>query len=612
MGKGKSEWVEIPTIGDLTGIEDLLSSLPFDQITGSINALVTVLQSIQALLDIADTIIAGVEDINKAVFEAAVKALEILKDEIVDILRSALNFGLYVLPQVEAFDFQKAARNEILGGGITPKSFAPSGYQDETVEVPNKDNPRRTHFEVIRRQGGLRDSDYGQFIQDVVGSFNDPNDVVRPIFDSTEKLSAVTLIAASDDLARFIVAYLLIVFFTSDDKEVMNAADRMVRILRIAVGEQEFLGRQFDDGKKTRIQQLIDALEVGLEKGKENSKEFIKELFGLFDEDAPQTLDSDVKFNGDITVTGEARDYQVFDDDVFKIEIADETLNQENLAKVEIKTSGNATLDVVWDFGDGSPITENLGSGQNTWDIWMPLQPVGSATYESQSDDSLVGTPSGISNKVKPLLDGKIKSMAFASGDSSILFQNVNSKTASLSVPTTATFTLTSEDGTITDTRYIAVPKFNRLTLEETANINDGYRQNVTFKVEPSGTANKRRVAEYLGVSVDQVKPITTRRRETDFTRFGPDFREVDITLTVTPQINLNDSFSGILTANGKRYTPDDIVIRTRSADLKFKGVNLSEGQNGVTMLSFTSEIRTPVFVKTGSNDNGTYTNIHT
>ena len=615
MGKGNSKWVEIPTIADLSGINDLIEKIPFSKLTENIEALVDVLQIIQSLLDIVDVIISGVDDLNKLAFETVVKSLEILKDEIVELLRNALNFGLYVLPQFEAFDFQKVIRNEILGGNIDPKALDPTGFKDTLARVPNKDNPSKTHFEVQRRQGGLRTSNYDQFIRDVVNSFNDPNDILRPVFDTSQKLSSVAIVAASEDLATFILAYLLISFFITDDKTLIETSDRIVKTLRVAIGEQEFLGRQFDDAKKARVLQLVDAIVAGKEKAKGNAKEFVKELLGLLSIDANETLDGDASFVS-VRVTGESRNYQVFGEgDIEQTEFVqsitlnpDETVNNENLAKIQIQTSGAGKLSASWEFGNGKILKESYGVVSGSVDIYAPLVSVGEASMEPGNNDVTSGAVNSIVNRIKPLTSSPATSLLWtptAALNQQLTFSD-GVDVAELKQPTTVTFTLEDAKG-VEKSIKLAIPRWERLTGESLISIQDGYSHNITFKVEPSGLANKRKVLQYVG-TVEKIFPISTRRQETDFTRYGPDFREVDITVSATPQIQINDSFTGELIVNGKRYTPDDITIGSRTAEMLFKGVDLSNSEDGVTLVSFVSELRTPVFISTNSNENGVYT----
>ena len=460
MGKGSSQWVEVPNLGDVTGLQELIDRIPFDNISNSINSLVEILQIIQALLDVLSVIVEGATDIRKAAFEAAVKALEIAKDEIVELLRRFLAFGLYVLPQVEAFDFQKVIRNEILAENVAPQ------FSDRFNRVPNQDNPNQTHFELDRLQGRTRPTDYSQFIADVVGSFDDPNDPLRPVFDTSEKISGLAVVAASNDLATFLVAYLLIVFFISDDQEVMGKADRLVRILRIAIGEQEYLGRQFDDNKKNRIKLLIDAIDEGLKNGRDDSKAFMRSILGLFRTDFPDGQSGEVIIES-LSVTGESRDYQVYIDsnepklsgqirqNISTVDV----LNNENLARIDLRTTGNAKLTAEWFFGDSDPLVEVIGENRRNWEISIPLRPVGGATI-----DNRLGTSGNTFESIG------FDNFNLFSDFNYIVDQSSPVEFISLQQPTKVRLTLSNEDSS----KYVtvAIPKFNRLSSELRRSVN--------------------------------------------------------------------------------------------------------------------------------------------
>ena len=83
-----------------------------------------------------------------------------------------------------------------------------------------------------------------------------------------------------------------------------------------------------------------------------------------------------------------------------------------------------------------------------------------------------------------------------------------------------------------------------------------------------------------MGISKSELEnrlPLTTRVRGMSLKQFGPDFKIVDLELSIRPQISINSSFRGTLFVNGTEYRSSEQKIGISSATYKFKRVDLGE-----------------------------------
>ena len=608
MGKGQSEWVSA-TLGDLSGLSEFLDDLQgvVDGANSGIDALVGVLNTIITIVDVLKNIVTGIEDVQKIAIEAALRILEEIKDAIVELLENIFDFGLYVLPHFEAFDFGKVIRNEILSPGFEGTSLA---SVDRFIRVPDKDDPSSSHFERVRRRGRVPATDYNQFVQDIDESFDDIADVLRPLFDANTKLSSVIIGIASDRIAIFLVAYLLLSMFWGGGEGSKGVRQNLAKAITIVLGESETLGRFQNEPGKDELTRLRDAIVDSLKEEGESFGDLISRFLDIFDIDSEEINTDDPEFVS-IKVSGDTDNFVIIPDGTGIGNVPEDKqngINFTNLAELEVTTNGAGRLYVSYFFDEGESITAIAGQSNKKYNIGVPLTAAGFAT----SNFILNGTLNWPPNLKYDFENNTLFNIEGVTGD------------RELGSPTKISLTLVKIDENGEDLvdlasevnpdqslfvqTSLALPKMERLTDNDKQSFRDAYRHNIEFEIDFPDSATKRRVSEYLGISISELEkrfPLRTRSRGIDLTQFGPELTRANIKVGVRPQVSINNTFEGQLIVNGNLIEPDDVKIFTSTAEFTFENVDLGDAADVVLM--FVSQQEQDVFVSANSSDNGTY-----
>lgn len=600
MGSGKSQWVTA-TLGDVSGIASALENIDnaLGQAEGAIDSLIRVANGVIKVVDAVSNILYAVEDIEKLAIEAALTSLEILKDELIKILRQIFDFGLYILPQYESFDFGKVVRNELINpDGIESNSL---NATDRYIRVPNKDNPRSRHYSRVRRQGRLPRTDYTKFIQDIVNSFNDSGDNLKPNFDASTPVSGVTIALANNRLALFIMMYLIIDSFTKGPQHSRSSAQAWMKVLRVALGDSETLGKTMDQEKKNEFVALLEQLELSqsVMRLTDNPFDFIRPFLNIIKTqtpDSPATTNTPVIKS--ITGSGPSDFYTLFFNPTSTIITNKNQITKTNVVNkvtltvktVETQTSGitnpvptevpstNTALFADYYFlGNTVPHTVYLGFGKSKWDVEVPLNPVGIVKINGE-DTYVTEDGEGVD------LDYVSPNVLHVSNSNPITYPvsptRVVFRAYTLKDPTQiGQFVPSVETYSGVSTQEVIIPKFNRIT-EGAKTYGDGYRHTASFKIDVPSAVDRTRIANYMGISKSELEnrlPLTTRVRGMSLKQFGPDFKIVDLELSIRPQISINSSFRGTLFVNGTEYRSSEQKIGISSATYKFKRVDLGE-----------------------------------
>lgn len=591
----ESKWVSA-TLGDISPLGDIMDEISsvMDSTNGIIDGLVQIVNGIITIVDLVSSIVSAIEDINKALIEGFLAALTAIKTALIDFLRQIFDFGLYVLPHLETFDIATAIRNILLNTGIEATSLEPS---DRYIKVPDKDNPNSFHFERVRRSYRQQDFGYKQFITDILESFDDKNDLLRPQFAADKKVSGITMAVATENVKLFVVLYLLLSMLWKGKEGTTTQMGALGKVIKIALGQSETLGRTQNQDTKQELLALLEAIDETL-KIREIPEDFltiIRRFLGLTNIDIDPDATGDIGIDS-VTLSGKSKTYPVFQDTtswaitgspisvVYPLNLSwgvqfDNTISQTlpvgnftNSVTFKIKTTGAGGLFVIV---DGTPI--QVGYGQKSYDVTIPLIPIGNARQD-ENGNFFEGE---VLNSLSINVNGTLTPYVWQ-----------NNSLNQFTTPTRAEFILCEmkegekyDDTLLNDARNrisfnTYLPRLNQLSSDR-ANLGDGYRSNTQMQLTVN-ESTKNKIASFMGRSkseVDSLFPYTITR-SADLTKFGPDLNTVTLKVGIKPQVQLNSSFQGYAIINGRLYTPDETKIKISSVEMTFKDVDIEDVSN--------------------------------
>ena len=572
-----SRWVTA-NLGDISSIGDLLSDIEntLEDANGGVQTLIDITKAVIAIVDVASELVALVEDVSKAPLEAALNVLKVLKEELIEFLNKIFNFGLYVLPHIETFDITTAIRNELLSPGFESVSAKP---QEGYTRVPNPNNPKEWHYQRAIRASRNPSFGYDTFIQDILQSFNDERDLLRPQFDNNTDVSGITMAIASDRLALFVILYLLCMMFYKGQDATTAQMSSLSKIIRIVLGQSETLARTENASTREELIAVLEQMDatIGARELGEDFYTVAKRFLDIFPrkEDKNKDASGAIALNS-ITFSGPSsysfvQDVAEYNSNTVVFNKFDKSntidgynpstskqfsspFNMANYATATISTNGKGALYAVYEY-NGQSYTAYVGSGESSYDVTIPL--IGSvAGYTATNSNVTVST------------DNTELTLTATTPGGGIINWDHNLGTAI--TPTKVVFYLCKIDNGIepqnidpitakSQSATLYIPKIDR-TEEFGRSLGDGFRHSMSVTIEPTTSAQKNKIAKYIGVSSDEIDnmfPMTVYPN-TDLTKLGPNLDTVDITVVARPQTVLNSSYNPKLIVNGTEYKAEE------------------------------------------------------
>lgn len=586
-----SRWVTA-NLGDISAIGDLLSDIEntLEDANGGVQTLIDITKAIIAIVDVASELVALVEDITKAPLIAALNVLKVLKDELIEFLNKIFGFGLYVLPHIETFDITTAIRNELLSPGVESVSAKP---QEGYVRVPNPNNPKEWHYQRAIRSSRNPSFGYDTFMQEVVQSFDDERDLLRPQFDNNVDVSGITMAIASDRLALFVVLYLLCKMWYKGQDGTTADMSNLAKSIRIVLGQSETLARTENASTREELIAVLEQMDatIGARELGEDFYTVAKRFLDIFPrkEDKNKDASGDPKFLS-ITIDGQVvQDLALASNNTANFSVSGAQFVISTLATTEhtfsegwtlsnnkvatVSTNGNGALYVVYEY-HGQKYTAYVGSGESSYDVTIPL--IGSAASYFQGD--LAYDFNGAPLFLKADSNGSGIDWVYSTGEAI--------------TPTKVIFYLCKVDNqiepqnidpitTTSQSATVYIPKIDR-TEEFGRSLGDGFRHTLSMEIEPTTSAQKNKVAKYMGVSTteaDSLFPMTLYPN-IDLTKLGPNLDTVDITVVARPQTVLNTSYKPKLIVNGTEYKPSEIQFTPTTVRTVYTNIDVNDAAN--------------------------------
>lgn len=601
-----SRWVSY-NFGDIGGMSGALRDIgnTLADINGGIQTLVDITNAIIAIVDIASELVALVEDLNATAIKGALEILKVLKEELIEFLNKIFNFGVYVLPHIEAFDITTVIKNELLSPGFESKSAGP---QEGYTRVPNRDNPKEYHYEKVIRASRGTDLGYNAFIQDILKSLDDQLDTLRPQFPNETKITGLTMAIASNRLALFVVLYILITMLMNSKEDSIAKMKPLAAFIRRTLALSETVARSENSSTRDELVAVLEQMDstIGAKELGEDFATIIKRFLDIFprknkkneDVSGPPELNI-VNFNGpspNYMVIQDAAEKQYGQDKLPQL-TSNVTLtinsneqpnktseiatgwNLTNNVRASVSTNGKGALYMVYQYG-GNTYKAYVGSGETSYDVTIPLL----GSFAANGDNSTVsyswfdaklqvdygnwnvnwkwGTDNNWNTAIPPV-------------KASFILKEVPSGVEPQSIDPLEN--VTENDKVLT----VFLPKVD-LTDKYGRPLGDGFRHTLNISLEPTTSAQKNKIAKYKGVSEDQVDSMFPMLLfpKSDLSELGPDLDTIDITVVARPQTVLNKSYKSKLIVNGKEYTSTDVTFTPSTVRTVFTDIDINNAEN--------------------------------
>jgi hypothetical protein len=621
MATGKSSW-QHGTLADITAIKDVLDSLDglLQPISSGIETLTGILEAIISIVEIVSTIVSAVEDIQKTAMDLAIAQLEAAKNAIIKLLRNLFDFGLYVLPMLDSFDLPMAIRNELLNPGFTSNAESIRENQDQVIRVPNPENPSDSYLKIVRKTGRVARMDYPKFIEDIINSFDDTNDILKPSFTPGTKTHGVIIAAAAERIGIFVIAYILIDLLLYGKNASYGKMEALEKIINISIGESESLGRSQNDDAKRDLLNIAVAIKETLEKNTVDSLSDIifrfLNLLGIHPEEDATLISDGFKIlstkikgpsqSGLLATPTNNSGYSYVLDDLSAVPFltpttitAGDIANYNNVAEINITTSGAGALVATYS-SNGISYNQLIGEGKNEWTVGVPLTSVGDAitingiSYDAKSSATLpYGNEFGLLFAINPI-DNLYHPYVFT---------NISEEYRSATSVTFKYLTLKDSvddyfNSTPEYTWTYSIPKFSRYVMNSAKRqitFGDSFLQDISVKLSPSTSEQYQMISNYSGYSRSDVEnqfPVDVSM-STDLTRFGPGLSDANIELVVTPAVSILGNFDGRLYVNGAFYEYKEKIVGLRTAKFTYENIPLGSASSGTMFFVSNQEQQT-------------------
>ena len=589
----QSAWVSA-TLSDITPLGDLMKEIDkaSRSINGFIDGLVEVVNLIVSIVEVAEKIVTAVEDTQTAIIRGVINGLNIIKDQILATIKDVLDFGLYILPHAESFPWRAAIRNELLNPGITSKSALP---QDRYQKIPNLENPNDYHYERVRRADRIKSTDYNQFVKDIVDSFNDSKDLLRPTFEANDKVSGVTIAISADRVSIFVLLYMALSVLINGKEATSAKMGTWGKMLKIALGESETLARTENQQSKDELTVILERFDNWANKQYSDFDnlgtslvDMIVDLLSIINPEK-EDITSGIPVITGVSVSGDSDKYAIFQEDIENQVIIPNAIvlpdvgvvqssdiNFANSVSFSITTNGQGTL-----FVKRNNEIYCVGSNKERFDIVIPLDAIGEGRIigeeiiEQESNNQLNikyngiwGNNSGIQfsipTKIEIVLakvEGKLSNV-----DLSTIFNQAYDNSESI-------LRINEKMGFV-----VYVPRFERRS-QTSRDIDDNFSQLVSIQIEPSTSAMKRKIATFMSVSENTLTFPATNQQSLDYTKYGDEFTQADITIIANPKLSINESFKGSLIVDGIEYQPNTTKVTTSNGEFTFNNIDLNKFQ---------------------------------